>query len=150
MDRLFMAAHDMTDDLNHPHHDVPFVTIGYTTITALATLAAIFKSKFKNLLSPEITESPIKAAENKRPSALIQPFITSPVKHNYHTRYQTEVNHTAPDNVIESQNLPQLPRVATPAARGAATKRLPAKSRNLSPRKLSQGDFLDMGIPIMP
>jgi hypothetical protein len=69
---------------------VPFATIGYHTITALATLAAIFKNKFKKLLAPEIIESPIKAAENKRPAVLIQPVLTSPGKHNYHTRSQTE------------------------------------------------------------
>jgi hypothetical protein len=50
-----------------------------------------------------------------------------------------------PAQVSESQNLPQLLRVVTPAARGAAPPRVSARVHNLSPRNLSQGDFLDMG-----
>jgi hypothetical protein len=140
-----MAAHDMNDALKHPHSYVTFSTIGDDTITALTTLAVLFKIRFKKPVAPEIIQSPIKAAENIRPAALVQPIITSPVKHNYHTRSQTEVNRTSPANVIESQNSPQLPRVVTPAARGAATPRVVARERNLSPRNLSQGDFFDMG-----
>jgi hypothetical protein len=83
-----MTAHNMTDALKHPHPDVPFSTIGDGTITALTTLEAIFKKMFKKPLAPEIIESPIKAAESKRPSVLIQPVITSPVKQNFHTRSQ--------------------------------------------------------------
>jgi hypothetical protein len=140
-----MAAHDTTDALKHPHPDATFVTIGDDTITALTTLEAIFKDKLKEPLAPEITESPLKAAENKRPAALVQPVITSPFKHNYHTRSQKEVNHTAPANGIDSQKSPQLPRVVTSAARGAATPRVPARARNLSPRNLYQWYFLDIG-----
>jgi hypothetical protein len=51
----------------------------------------------------------------------------------------------APTNLIESQNSPKLPRVVTPAARSAAPPRVPVRARNLSPRNLSQGDFLNMG-----
>jgi hypothetical protein len=142
-DRLLMAAHDMNDALNHPHPDFPFSTIGDETITALTTLAAILKKKFKKPLAPVIIESPIKAAENKHPAVLIQPIIASPTKNNYHTRSQTEVNQ-APANIVESQNSPQLPRVVTPVARSAAPPRVPARARNLSPRNMSQGDFLDM------
>jgi hypothetical protein len=80
----------------------------------------------------------------KRSVVLIQPIITSPTKQNYQKRSQTEVNQ-APSHVIESQNSPQLGRVVTPAARSAARPRVPARARNLSPRNLSQGDFLDMG-----
>jgi hypothetical protein len=90
-DRLLMAAHNMNDALTHPCPGAPF---------ALTTLAAIFKNKLKKPLAPEIMESPVKAAENKRPEVLIHPVLTSPVKHNYHTRSQTEVNHTAPANDI--------------------------------------------------
>jgi hypothetical protein len=80
-DWISMAAHDMTDALKHPHPDVPFSTIWDETFTALTTLAATFKNKFKKPLAPVIIESPIKAAENKRPAVLIQPIITSPNKH---------------------------------------------------------------------
>jgi hypothetical protein len=70
-DRLLLVACDMSDSLKHSHPDVPFATIGDDTITALTTLAAIFKNTFKKHLAPEIIESIIKAAENKRPSVLI-------------------------------------------------------------------------------
>jgi hypothetical protein len=91
-DRLLMAAHDMNYALKHPHQDVPFPTIGDDTITALTSLGEIFKNKFQKPLAPEIIDSPIKAAENKRPAVLLQLVITSPFKHNYHTRSQTEMN----------------------------------------------------------
>jgi hypothetical protein len=35
IDRILMAGQYMTDALKHPHHDVPFTTIGDDTITAL-------------------------------------------------------------------------------------------------------------------
>jgi predicted RNase H-like nuclease len=43
IDRLLMAANDMTEALKHSHPDVPFATVGYETITALSKLATIFK-----------------------------------------------------------------------------------------------------------
>jgi hypothetical protein len=143
-DKLLMAAHDMTDALKHPHQDFPFSTIGYDTITAITTLAAIFRNKFNKPPAPELIDSPIKAAENKRPEVPIQPVLTSPVKHTYQKRSQTEVNQ-APDHVSESRKSPQLLRVVTPAARSAAPPRVPARARNISPRNLFQGDLLDMG-----
>jgi hypothetical protein len=87
--RLLLAAHGMIYSLKHPHTDVLFSTIGDDTITALTTLAAIFKNKYKKPSAPVIIDSPIKAAENKRPVVLIQPVISSLVKHNYQTRSQT-------------------------------------------------------------
>jgi hypothetical protein len=45
IDRLIMAAKDMTDALQNPHPWVPFAQIGDDTISALAELAAIFKLK---------------------------------------------------------------------------------------------------------
>jgi 2-keto-3-deoxy-6-phosphogluconate aldolase len=87
-----MAAHDMTDAIKHPHHDVPFATIGYDTITELAQLATIFKNKCQKLLAPEISQAPIKVAENKQPAALIQQILTSPMKHNYQTISQHRVS----------------------------------------------------------
>jgi hypothetical protein len=44
-DRLIMEANDMADALKHPHPVPPFNTVGYDTISALTTLAAIFKRK---------------------------------------------------------------------------------------------------------
>jgi hypothetical protein len=143
-DQLIMAANDMTDALRHPHPDVPFNTVGDDTISAFTTLEAIFKIKYNNSPAHHRTDSPIKAAENKRPAVLVQPVLTSPAKHNYQTRSQTQV-HTMPAHVSESRDSSQLPRVVTPATRIAAPPRVPARARNLSPRNLSQGDFWDMG-----
>jgi hypothetical protein len=57
-----MAAHDMTDALKHPYPDIPFSTIEDGKITALTTLAAIFKNKYKKPSLPVIIDSPIKVA----------------------------------------------------------------------------------------
>jgi hypothetical protein len=140
-----MSANDMADALKHPHPDVLFNTVGYDTITALTTLSAIFKNNYNKPPAPEPIDSPIKATENKRPGVLIQPVLTSPVKHTYQTRSQTEVNQVRV-HVNESRNFPQLLRVVTPSTRSAEPTRVPTRARNLSPRKLSQGDFWDMGI----
>jgi hypothetical protein len=138
-----MATNDMTDALKHPHPDVPFTTIGYDTITALSQLAAIFKNKFQKTLVPKLLQSPVTAAENKQPSALAQPILTSPMKHNYQTRSQ-QASPTYPSNVIQSHNSPQLPRVVTPAVGSASPPRVQARAHNLSPRNLSH----DWEIPI--
>ena len=103
----------MTDALNHPHPDATFETIVDDSITALTKLAAIF-TKINNPPVQATTTSP-KAAENKHPEALAQPVLTSPVKHKHQTKLQTRNKPSAPANVIESQNLPQSPRVVTPA-----------------------------------
>jgi hypothetical protein len=69
-DILIMAANDMSNALKYPRPDVPFAHIGDDTITALTQLADIFKHNFQKPKSPELTHSPIKAAEYKRPAAL--------------------------------------------------------------------------------
>jgi hypothetical protein len=102
VDRLIMAANDMADALKHPHPDVTFNTVGEDTISALTTLAAIFKRKYNKIPAPHLIDSPIKAAENKLPAVLIQPVLTSPIKHNCQTRSQTQVN-TVPSHFSESQ-----------------------------------------------
>jgi hypothetical protein len=61
IDRLLMAAHNMTDALKHPHPDFNFSTIGDGTITVLTTLSAIFKNKYNDPSAPVIIYSPIKA-----------------------------------------------------------------------------------------
>jgi hypothetical protein len=91
-DRLIMAANDMTDALKHPHPDFPFNTVGEDAISALTTLAAIFKRKYNTIPAQHLIDSPNKAAENKRPAVLIQPVIISSINHTYQTRSQTEVN----------------------------------------------------------
>jgi hypothetical protein len=109
-DRVLMAAQDMTDALKHPHPDVTFATIGDETIMALTTLATLFKNKFQKPLAPEAQNSPLKAAENKRPAALIQQALTSPGRPMYQTRSQT-VTPTTPAHVIHSPNSSLPPRV---------------------------------------
>jgi hypothetical protein len=144
VDRVLMAAQDMTDALKHLHPDVPFATIVDDTIMALPTLATIFKNKFQKPLAPEAQNSRLRAAENKRPAALIQQELLSPIRPVYQTRSQS-INPTAHAHISHSQNSSPPPRVVTPAPRSVAPPRVPARARNLSPRNLSQGDFLDMG-----
>jgi hypothetical protein len=70
-----MAAHDMTYALKHPHHYVPFATIVDDTITSLSQLVKIFKNKFQKPVAQEISQAPINADENRRPSALLQQVL---------------------------------------------------------------------------
>jgi hypothetical protein len=139
-----MTAQYMTDALKHPHPDVPFATIGDEAIMDLTTLETILKNKFQKPLAPEAQNSPLKAVENKRPAALIQQALTSPVRPMHQTRSQP-FTPTAPAHVIHSPNSSLPPRVVIPTTRSAAPPRVPARARNLSPRNLSHGDFLDMG-----
>jgi hypothetical protein len=48
-DWLLMAAKDMTDDLQNPHLEVPFASVGDDTVKALADLAAISNSNYSKL-----------------------------------------------------------------------------------------------------
>jgi hypothetical protein len=68
-DRLIMSANDMTNALKNSHPDVPFAHVGDDTISVLTQLAEIFLNKFQKLKSPELSHSPIKAAENKEKHA---------------------------------------------------------------------------------
>jgi hypothetical protein len=137
-DRLIMATNDMANALQHPHPEVPFAHVGDDTITALTQLAEIFKNKFQKPKSPELTLSPTKAAENKRPVALTQPLLTSPMQHMYQTRSQTPILKRTTSNTT------LLPRLVTPMTSRAASPRVPARTQNLSPRNLSQDDFWSM------
>jgi hypothetical protein len=105
----------------------------------LTQLAEIFKNKFQKLKSLELSHSPIKATENKRPHVLTQPILSSPQQHKYQTRSQTTIN------TGNASNTPLLPRVITPMTGQAASLRVPTRSQNLSPRNLSQNDFWSMG-----
>jgi hypothetical protein len=102
-----MVANNMTNALKHPHPEVPFAHVGDDTITALTRLAEIFKNKFQKPKSPELIHSPIKAAENKRPSILTQPILTSPMQHHYQIRSQR------PIHMIAKTDTPLLTRVIT-------------------------------------
>jgi hypothetical protein len=131
-DRLLMAANDMNDALKYPHPYVQLSTVGDDTITALSQLAKKFKSKFQKPLAPKLFQAAVKAAENKQPAALVQPILTSPMKHNYQTRsHHANPRHAA--NISQSINAPLLPRVVTPVARHASSPRVPARTYNFPP-----------------
>jgi hypothetical protein len=136
--RLLMAANDMTNALKHPNPEVPFAHVGDDTITALTQLAAIFKNKFQKPKAPELTQAPLKAAENKRPATLTQPILTSTMHHKYQTRSQR------PIPVNKTSNTPLLPRSVTPMTGQAASPRVLARTQDLSPINLSQEYFWDM------
>jgi hypothetical protein len=138
-DRLLVAANDISNTLKHSHPEAPFSHIRDDTITALTQLDEIKKNKFQKSKSPELTHSPIKAAENKRPSVLTQPLLAFPVKNTYQTRSQKTLHTTT------TSNTPLLPRVITPMTGRTASPRVPARTQNLSPRNLSQDDFWSMG-----
>jgi hypothetical protein len=136
VDRVLMTAQYMTDALKHLHSDVPFATIGDDTIMVLTQLATIFKNKFQKPLAPEALSPRLQSAENKRPAALIQQTLSSPIRPVYQTRSQA-INPTAHARSSESQHSSPPPRVVTPAPNGTAPPRVPARARNLSPRNLS-------------
>jgi hypothetical protein len=138
-DRLIMAAKDMANALKQPLPEVPFAHVGDDIITALTQLAEIFKNKFQKRKSPELTHSPTKAVENRRPVVLTQPLLTSTMQHKYQTRSQIPILTTT-----TTSNTPLLTRVVTPMTGWAASPKVPTRTQNLSPKKLSQHDFWSM------
>jgi hypothetical protein len=111
-DRLIMAANETTNALKNHHPDVPFVHIRDDTISALTQLPEIFKNKFQKLKSLNLSPSPIKAAENKRPPDLLQPILSSPNNINIrrgHTHAITsEGDHTNEDSGCISEGAHSL------------------------------------------
>jgi hypothetical protein len=65
-DRLLMAAKDMTDDLQNPHPEVPFASVGDDTISALAYLAENFRT--------QITTNPVSHASTCASNGLPPPM----------------------------------------------------------------------------
>jgi hypothetical protein len=124
--------HDQS--IKNPHPEIPFAQFGDDTIAALTQLAEIFKNHFQKVKAPELSTSPIKASENKRPAALTQPMFTSSMQHKYKTRSRTTIN------TGSATNTHLLLRVVTPMTGQAASPRVPTRSQNLSPRNLSQND----------
>jgi hypothetical protein len=107
-DRLLMAAKDMTDALQNPHLEVPFASVRDDTILALADLAAIFKLKLQQTLSPapqavppQVLQHPILAASSNQISNSNMPITRQ-------TRSQTTIN------TQDFPNVPLPPRVVTP------------------------------------
>jgi hypothetical protein len=65
-------------------------------------------------------------------------MLNTTMQHKYQTRSQTTIN------TGTESDTPLLPRAITPMTGQAASPRVPARSQNLSPRKLSQNDFWSM------
>ena len=147
-DRLLMAAQDITDDLKHPHTDVPFATIGEDTISALAILSDIFTKKFKKGSAPVVPTEANKNTRTRDQERPIPPPLISPIRGQHQTRTHTQVSHTVPDTVNASQDSPSPPRVVTPATGNAAPLRVPIRARRASPRNLSRV-FLIWVAPIL-
>jgi hypothetical protein len=136
-DRLIMAANDMSNALKKPHPEVPFSHIGDDTITALTTLAEIFKNKFQKAQIPGLPTAPAKVAERTFPAESSNPILASPMPPQRQTR----------SHKIHAQDItspPLLPRVVTPMTSRPAPLRVPRRSQNVSPRNLSQYDFCGM------
>jgi hypothetical protein len=137
-DRLIMAANDMTDALQNPHLHVPFTNAGDDTISAITTLAEIFKLKLQHTQSPTL---PVAPPTVKLCTCLVEssnPISASPMPPPRQTRSQTTIH------ARDISNAPILPRVVTPMTRHPSPPRVPTRSQNLSPRNLSQDDFCGM------
>jgi hypothetical protein len=134
-DRLIMAANDMSNVLENPQPEVPFSHIGDDTITALNTLAKIFKNKFHKVQIPGLPTAPARVAERTFPAESSNPILASPMPPQHQMRSQTTMH------AQDITNTPLLLRVVTPMMNRPAPPRVPRRSQYLSPRNLSQDDF---------
>jgi hypothetical protein len=133
-----MAAKDMTDALQNPHPKVPFASVGDDTIAALTDLAAIFKLKLRQALSPATQASPAKVVQRPSLAPSSTQIVNSPTPIARQTRSQT---------TIHTQDIPNVPlplRVVTPRTLRQSPPSVPTGSQRLSPRNLSQDDFCGM------
>jgi hypothetical protein len=138
IDRLIMAAKDMTDALQNPHTEAPFTHVGDDTISALAELATIFKLKLQQTPPPKLPAAPPTVKQRTCLAESSNPILASPMPLPCQTRPQTTI-HTQ-----EITNAPLLPRMVTPRTLNPSPPRVPTRSQNLSPRNLSQDDFCGM------
>jgi hypothetical protein len=133
-----MAAKDMTDALQNPHPEVPFACVGDDTISALAELAAIFKLKLRQTLSPTPQAVPPTVFQRPCLAESSNKILNSPMTPSRQTRSQTTI-HTQ-----DIFNASLHPRVVTPRTLCPSPPRVPTRSQRLSPRNLSQDDFFGM------
>jgi hypothetical protein len=75
--RLIMAAKDMTDALKYQNPEAPFTHVGDDTISALTTLAEIFKLKFEKVPIPIIPAPPAQVTQRICPAKSPNPILTS-------------------------------------------------------------------------
>jgi hypothetical protein len=137
-DRLLMTAKDMTDALQNPHPEVPFVSFGDDTIAALTELAAIFKLKLHQPLPPATHAAPATIVQRQSLAPTSIQMLNSPMPISRQTRSQTTI-HTQ-----DIPNAPLPPRVVTPRTIRQPPSRVPTGSPGLSPHNLSQDDFCGM------
>jgi hypothetical protein len=137
-DRLLMAAKDMPDDLQNPHPEVPFASVGDDTKAALTDLAAIFKLKLQQAPSHATQASPAKVVPRSSLIPSSTQILNSPMPIARQTISQTTI-HTQ-----DIPNVPLPPRVVTPRTLRQSPPRVPTGSQQLSPRNLSQDDFCRM------
>jgi hypothetical protein len=137
-DRLLMASNDMSNALQNPHPEVPFTHVGDDTISALTTLAEIFKLKFQKVHIPELPAAPAKVTQRTGLAESSNPILASPMPPSRQTISQTTIH------ARDITNAPLLPRVVTPMTSQPSPLRVPRRSQNLSPRNLSQDDFCGM------
>jgi hypothetical protein len=119
-DRLIMTANDMSNALKKSHPEVTFLHIGDDTITALTTMAKIFKNKFQKVQIPRLPTAPAKVAENTFPAESSYPILASPMSPQRQTRSQTI-------HVQDITNAPLLLRVVTPMTSQPAPPRVPRR-----------------------
>jgi hypothetical protein len=130
-DRLIMATKYMTDALKNPHLEVPFARVGDDTISALATLAAIFKLKLRQTPPPTLPAAPPTVKQRTCLAESSNPIVASPMPLPRQTRSQTTI-HTQDIN-----NAPLPPRVVTPRTLNPSPPRVPTRSQRLSLHNLS-------------
>jgi hypothetical protein len=87
--RLLMAAKDTTDAFRNLHPDVPLASVGDDTIAALTDLAAIFKLKLHQDLSPVTQASPSKVVPRPSPVPSAPQILNSPMSIRRQTISQT-------------------------------------------------------------
>jgi hypothetical protein len=136
--RLLMSAKDMTDAFQNPHTDVPFASVGDDSIVALKDLAAIFKLKLQQALSPATQASPAKVV----PCSSLIPSSTQSLNSPTPNRRQTRSKMTI--HTQDIPNVPLPPRVVTTRTLHQSPRRVPTGSQRLSPHNLSQDDFCGM------
>jgi hypothetical protein len=137
-DRLLMAAKDMTDALQNPHPEAPSARVGDDTISALAELAAIFKLKLRQTLSPTHQAAPPVVVQRPCLSESSNQILNSTMPLSRQTRSHTTIN------TQDIANTPLPPRVVTPRTLHPSPPRVPTRSRRLSPRNLSKDDLCGM------
>jgi hypothetical protein len=137
-DRLLMAAKDMTDALQNTHTEVPFASVGDDTKAALTDLAAIFKLKIQQTMSPATEAAPDKIVQRPSIAPSSHQIRNSPMPIERQTRSQTTI-HTQ-----YIPNVPLPPRVVTPRTLHQSPPRVPTSSQRLTPRNLSQDNFCSM------